>query len=136
MTTPANTATIPDGSPVAMPTYPVDPTGNVVYAQAVGTALAAFSGNPAQTAAAGADTLYKFGGGGTTSFNHCAIQNNTTANVFYAFDQSSVTAANAIYVLASGQTVFWDRKGTTLHFSSAAQQNFGGQSGITVEAFA
>ena len=132
----ANAATVPSGTPLANPIYNVDPTGQPVYAQAVGSALAAFSGNPTQTAAAGADTSYKFGSAGTTSFNHGVIQNNTGSNIFYAFDQSTTVSTNMVYVLATGQTIFWDRAGTVLHFSSAAQQNFGGQTGITVEAFA
>ena len=91
--------------------------------------------NPTQTAAAGADTAFSFGNG-TTTMNHAAIQNNTAANIFVAFDQSSITSGNMIYTLTPGQFMMWDRPYTTIHFSSAAQQNFGGQTGITVEGFA
>lgn len=110
---------------------------NPVYASlALGSAVAAYGSNPSQTAASAADTSFKWGAGGTTTVNHISIQNNTAASIYYAFDQSSVTSGNAIYVLAAGQVAFWDRAVTTLHVSSAAQQNFGGQSGITIEGFA
>lgn len=99
-------------------------------------ALVPWSNQPTQTAAAGADTVLKFGAGGTTEFNHCSIQNNTAANIFYAFDQSTTVAGNQVYTLAPGQAVFWDRLSFALHVSSAAQQNIGGQTGITVEVFA
>lgn len=98
---------------------------------AISSAVTPAATNPAQTAAAGADTSFTW----NEVVNHVSIQNNTAASVFYAFDQSSVTAADAIYVLAAGQAAFWDRKCTVLHVSSAAQQNFGGQSGITIEGF-
>ena len=102
---------------------------------AVNTAIVAYSGNPTQTAAAAADTLYKFGAGGMSTISHVVIQNNTGSNVLYAFDQSTTGSTNMVYVLATGQTIFWDRFVTVLHFSSAAQQSFGGSSGITVEGF-
>lgn len=99
-------------------------------------ALADWSSQPTQTAAAGADTILQFGINGATPFNHCAIQNNTNANIFYAFDQDSTGLASKIYTLIPNQYAFWDRFAYTLHFSSAAQHPFGGQSGITVEVFA
>ncbi len=98
--------------------------------------LTPYGSNPSQTAAAGADTTYAFGAAGTTKFIHCVIQNNTAANVFYAFDQSTTVAGNQVYTLTPGQVAGWDREGTILHFSSPAQQPFSGQAGITVEAFA
>lgn len=99
-------------------------------------AVAPFGSNPAQTAAGGADTLYKFGPAGTIPVNHVVIQNNTGSSIFYAFDQSTVTpATNQIYTLANAATIFWDRSVSVLHFSSAAQQSFNGQTGITVEGF-
>lgn len=103
----------------------------------VGTALTPYASNPSQTASAGADTQYKFGAAGTTGFNHVSGQNNTSANIFLAFDQSTTVAANqGIYTIVPGQVFAFDRSGTVLHFSSAAQQTFGGTTGITVEAFA
>lgn len=101
----------------------------------VGSAVAAYSGNPTQTAAGAADTLYKFGAGGLTTISHCVIQNNTGSSITYAFDQSSTVSTNMVYTLANAQTAFWDRAVSVLHFSSAAQQSFGGTSGITVEGF-
>lgn len=93
-------------------------------------------GQPVQTAAAGADTILTFGVNGNAPFYHCSIQNNTSANVFYAFDQDSTSLTGKIYTLTPNQYAFWDRFGYKLHFSSAAQHPFGGQSGITVEVFA
>jgi len=102
---------------------------------AVGSAIAAYSGNATQTATGAADTPFKFGTNGNTVVSHCVIQNNTGSNITYAFDQSATVSTNMVYILATGQTIFWDRSFTALHFSSAAQQNFGGASGISVEAF-
>jgi hypothetical protein len=101
----------------------------------VGIAAGAYPNNPTQTAAAGADTLYNWGTNGTRQVQHTVIQNNTGSNISYAFDQSTATGTNQIYVLATGSTIFWDRAVTTLHFASAAQQSFGSSSGITVEGF-
>ena len=101
----------------------------------VATSLTAYSGNPTQTATAGADTLYKFGANGNTTFSHCVIQNNTGISINYSFDADSTVSTNMVYVLPTTQIVFWDRAATVLHFSSASQQSFGGSSGIAVEAF-
>jgi hypothetical protein len=103
---------------------------------ALASAVAAYASNPTATAALAADTLFKWGALGTTVVNHVSIQNNTAANVFYAFDASTTVAANTVYALAAGQLVTWDRSVTVLHFSSAAAQNFQGQSGISVEGYA
>lgn len=101
----------------------------------VGPAVVAYSGNTTQTAAGAADTTFKFGVNGSTVISHCVIQNNTGSNINYAFDQSTTVSTNMVYTLANAQTIFWDRAIAVLHFSSAAQQNFGGTSGITVEGF-
>ncbi len=101
----------------------------------VGLAHPAYPSNPTQTAAGAADTVYKWGTNGTRQVQHAVIQNNTGANISYAFDQSSTVGTNQIYTLATGNIIFWDRAVTALHFSSAAQQSFGGASGITVEGF-
>ena len=103
---------------------------------AVATALVTPSSNPAKTAAGAADTLFKFGANGTTQFNHFTIQNNTGSSITYAVDQDSTAATSMVHVLTAGTEVTRDRAGTVLHFNSAAQQNFGGATGITVEAFA
>ena len=102
----------------------------------VGTPLIWYSSNPTQTAAAAADTLVKFGSDGKATANHIKMQNNTAANVYYAYDQDSTASGKMIYVLAAGQTLFEDRSFLVLHVSSAAQQSFGGQSGISIEVFA
>jgi hypothetical protein len=102
----------------------------------IGSALAPYGSNPAQTASAGADTQYKFGVAGNTAFNHVSGQNNSPANVYLAFDQSTTVSGDSVYVIAPGQAFSFDRAGTVLHFSSPAQQSFGGTAGITVEAFA
>lgn len=127
--------------------YVVAPTGNPVQlfvrctdellpeispSQTVGVAVVASPANPAATAAAGADTSYTW----VQRVSHLSIQNNTAAAVFYAFDQSSTAAGNQVYVLAAGQLAVWDRQCSVLHVSSAASQNFGGQTGISIEGFA
>lgn len=103
--------------------------------QSVATALTPYASNPTATTA-NTDTTYKFGASGTTQANHVSIQNNTGANLYYAFDASTSTSTDSVYSLATGNTVWWDRAVTTLHFQTAASQNFNGLSGITVEGFA
>ena len=101
----------------------------------VGTPLAPYPGNPTQTAAAAADTLYHFGPQGTTQASHFVMQNNTGSSLSYAIDQDSTASTSQVYTLANLGFIAWNRVVTTLHFSSAAQQTFGGTAGITVEAF-
>lgn len=101
----------------------------------VGLALAPYASNAAATGI-GTDVTYKFGVNGTTQFNHCSIQNDGAISVLYSFDVPTTTAGAAVYTLAPGQLVFWDRAGTVLHFQTASAVNFNGTSGITVEAFA
>ena len=109
--------------------------GSLNAITSVGAALSAYSSNPSATGT-GTDVPYKFGPTGTTPFTHCAIQNNTTAKIFYAFDQDTTTTGHMVYSLDVGQLTTWDRAGTIIHFQTAAEQNFGGTAGITVEAFA
>lgn len=111
-----------------LPTYPTS-------GPRVGIAVTPYASNPTQTASAGADTVFKWGTNGTTQVQHASIQNNTGSNIFYAFDQSTTVSTDAVYVLVNGAVVFWDRAVSVLHFSSAAQQSFGGTTGITVEGF-
>lgn len=120
-------ATRPIGSTV--PTI-IQLTTNVIS-----TALTPYISNPTQTASAGADTTYSFGTSGTSVFNHVAGQNNSPANIYLAFDQSTTVSGNQVYVVAAGQPYSFDRPGTVLHFSSPSPVAFGGISGITVEAF-
>jgi hypothetical protein len=98
-------------------------------------ALVPYASNPAATGV-GTDVLYKWGAAGTTPVNHASIQNNTAANVLYAFDVATTTAGAMVYTLTAGQSAFWDRACTILHVQTAAAQNFGGTTGITVEGFA
>jgi hypothetical protein len=102
----------------------------------VGTPLTPWSGNPTQTAAAAADTVFTFGPNGNTPFNHISIQNNSGAAVTFAIDKDSTAATTPVYVLTTGQLYVADRTGTALHFNTAAQKSFQGAGGITVEAFA
>ncbi len=101
----------------------------------LGTPATDYGSNPAQTNASGADTLFKWGGAGTTTTYHQIIQNNTGAVAYFAYDQSSVTAGNKIFTLQDKQMAVFDKACTVLHVSTPAQQDFGGQSGITVEAW-
>lgn len=109
---------------------------NVDY---LGKALAAYGGNPSQTASASADTEFQWGPLGESVVHHISIQNNTGSNILYSFDVATTTAGAAVYVLASGlPPAVWDRECTTLHLQSAAQQdiNNGSTAGIVIEGFA
>jgi hypothetical protein len=108
---------------------------NNIGALSLAVAVADYGSNPSATGI-GTDVLFKWGTAGITQVNHVSIQNNTAANVLYAFDQDTTTSGHKVYTLAAGQAVFWDRAVTTLHFQTAAAQNFGGTAGITVEGFA
>lgn len=110
--------------------------GSILPYGSVGTALTPWSSNPTQTAAAAADTVFKFGANGDLPFRHFNVQNNSGANLNLAVDADTTVATTPVYVLATGQLLSVDRYGVALHFSSAAQQNFQGTSGITVEGFA
>ena len=104
----------------------------------LGTAAPAYSQNPTQTAAASADTTFKWGNDGTLPVEHISIQNNTGANILYSFDVATTAAGAAVYVLASGlPPVVWDRHCLILHLQSAAQQpiNDGSTAGIVIEGF-
>lgn len=105
----------------------------------LGTAIPAYADNPNQTAAASADTEFKWGSDGTRSVEHVSIQNNTGSNILYSFDVPTTTAGAAVYVLASGlPPAVWDRHCLSLHLQSAAQQpiNDGSTAGIVIEGFA
>lgn len=145
VTVPGNTFTLFD-LPPGLRCYIVAPTGpalpifvrctdellpEISPSQTVGIAATPAPTNPTQTAAAGADTSYSW----TERVSHVAIQNNTAAAVFYAFDQSTTVAGNQVYVLAAGQLAVWDRQCSVLHVSSAAQETFGGQTGVSIEGF-
>lgn len=112
-----------------------NPFAAEVVSLAVGSAQAPYTSNPTQTSASGADTLFKWGSTGTTVINHIVIQNNTAITIYYAFDQVTTTAGNAVYTLASGQIIEWDRQCSVLHLSSSSSQPFGGTAGITIEGF-
>jgi hypothetical protein len=99
----------------------------------VGTIVAPYASNPSTTGV-GTDTQFKWGTNGTTTVNHVFIQNNlASATVYYAFDTNTTASGAAVYALAPGQFVAWDRQCTILHLQTAASQNFGGTTGITVE---
>lgn len=91
--------------------------------------VAAYGSNPSQTAAASADTLFKWGAGGTTQVSHIMLQNNTGANISWDLDVAT-TAGSPI--LATGQTLFLDVQTTVLHLQSAAQQNLNGSSASNI----
>lgn len=151
---PTSAATSTKQSDGSQKTQIVDGSGNVISAttnaldinlktaaatltvsQTVGTALAAWSSQPTQTAAAGADTVLKFGSAGTTSPNHISLQNNNTINWFYAFDQDSTASTSQVYILAPGQFAWLDRSFAQFHCHSSSQVSIGGTSGFTIEAF-
>lgn len=77
--------------------------------------------SPPSATNVGSDTTYTF----SSQVNRVIIQNNTSANVNYAFD----TAASAgSFVLASNAMVVYPKKVTALHLYTAAAQNINGTS--------
>jgi hypothetical protein len=76
------------------------------------------SSPPSQTNA-GSDTPYTF----SSQVNRLIIQNNTSANLNYAFD----TAASAgSFLLVPGATLVYPKKCTVLHLYTAVAQNING----------
>lgn len=77
--------------------------------------------SPPSATSAGSDTTLTF----SKQVNRVIIQNNTSANVNYAFD----TAASAgSLVLAPGSTLIYPKKVTSPHLYTAAAQNINGTS--------
>jgi len=75
---------------------------------------------PTQTTA-GADTAWSF----AQKVRHIMIQNNTAGNV--QFSPDAVTSAGSP-ILASGGTLFFDLRVTTMHLLTASAQNINGTS--------
>lgn len=100
------------------------------------SALTPWTSQPTQTITGAADTVLKFGSDGTAPFTHFSIQNNGTINFAYSIDANSTVADAKVYVLAPGQVAYVDRSGSTIHCHTATQVSFGGDTGITIEAFA
>ena len=130
MTTPANKATILDGSPVAHPVYLVDPSGNAIvssdadFVAVVTGASVALTSPPAQTNA-GSDTTLTF----SSKANHFLIQNNTAANCYVALDTAASTSS---LLLVPGALWRDDIPVTSPHLYTAAAQNINGATGIVV----
>lgn len=74
---------------------------------------------PPSATNAGSDTAYTF----SSQVNRVIIQNNTSANVSYAFD---VAASAGALVLSPGSTLVYPKKCTVLHLFTAAAQNING----------
>lgn len=77
--------------------------------------------SPAAQTSAGSETQYTF----SSQISRVILQNNTTANVMYAFD---ATASLGSLVLAPGQTLIYPKKVTVVHLYTAAAQNVNGTS--------
>ena len=100
--------------------YPQLPhDSNAVPIAVIMQSIAATS--PPSATNAGSDTSYIF----SQTVNHVLIQNNTSANLNYAFD---VAASAGSYLLVPGAFVVWDRLCTVLHLYTAAAQNINGTS--------
>jgi hypothetical protein len=76
---------------------------------------------PPATTNAGSDTLYIF----SSQVNRVIIQNNTSANVNYAFDVASSAGS---FLLVPGATLIYPKKVTVLHLYTVAAQNINGTS--------
>ena len=75
--------------------------------------------SPPSTTNAGTDTTYTF----SSQVNRVIIQNNTSANVNYAFDTA---ASPGTLRLLPGATLIYPKKCTALHLYTAAAQNING----------
>jgi hypothetical protein len=98
--------------------------------------IAPYGSNPAQTAASGADTQFKWGASGTTPVLGILMYNGSGADLRYALDAASSAAT---FILADKQTVFIDVGAPilVLHLSTAAQQyvNHASNAGIVFQAW-
>jgi len=95
--------------------------GNSAYGNYIESAgYISLSSPPAQTNA-GADTPLTF----SSQVNHVFLQNNTSANLYCAFDTA---ASLGSILLVPGATLIEDKKCTALHLYTVAAQNINGTS--------
>lgn len=92
---------------------------NPVPTQEIEQAGYVAASSPPSTTSAGSDTTYTF----SQQVNRVIIQNNTSGNVYYAFDQ---TASAGSFLLVPGATVIYSKKVTAVHLFTAAAQNING----------
>ncbi len=83
--------------------------------------------SPPSTTNAGSDTPLTF----SSQVNRVIIQNNTSANVNYAFDTS---ASAGSMLLVPGATLIYPKKCTVLHLFTAAAQNINGSTAGNIVA--
>ena len=81
--------------------------------------------SPAAQTNAGSDTLYTF----SSQVNTVILQNNTGANLNYAFD---VAATVGSLLLPTGQTLIYSKKVTVVHLFTAAATNVNGSSASNI----
>lgn len=96
----------------------------------VGTATP-YGSNPATTNA-GAETLFKWGAGGTTTVQRIAISNETGSDVRYELDQTAT--ANSLR-LKDGNVLFIAQPCATLHLFTVGVQNINQASGVMVRGW-
>jgi len=77
------------------------------------------SGTPPSTTNAGSDTTYTF----SSQVNRIIIQNNTSANVNFDFDQA---ASAGSFLCLPGTMIIYPKKCTAFHLYTAAAQNING----------
>ncbi len=133
----ANTKTWPDpdtqfaeqgrsdvhGTYILSPTTnkPIDPTQVTVNASVDGSNAAGYVAltSPPTATNAGSDTSLTF----SQQVNNVIIENNTSANVYYAFDTAATLGS---LVLVPGTYYEKPKKVTVLHLLTAAAQNING----------
>ena len=98
----------------------VDGNGNLLTPNLEHSGYVALSSPPAQTNA-GSETILTF----SQQVNNAVIQNNTSANVNYAFD---ATASAGSLVLVPNATLIYPKQITTVHLYTAGAQNINGTS--------
>jgi hypothetical protein len=88
------------------------------------TLVSPYPGNPTETAAAAADTIFSWGAAGTTAIQWLLLSNNSGGALNYALNTSTTTIVDT---LADGQKLFLEAvQILSLHLSTASQINLNG----------
>ena len=83
--------------------------------------------SPPSATAVATNTPYTF----SVKVNHFMIQNNTTANVFFALDVSTATAATPVFEVKAGEYIRLDIQVTVLHLYTVLATNINSTSFTT-----
>ena len=98
---------------------PIAGTGYVGLVEDIEQANYIAASSPPSATNAGSDTPYTF----SSQVNRVILQNNTSANVNYAFDTAATAGS---LVLVPSALLVYPKKCTVLHLYTAAAQNING----------